>query len=201
MPLPFLPPITTLPALPSTEHSRVLGLLFEPSPTLTQLFNPLLSAKLFPSYDALISAVESQLREIAKSEDQADLVSLEDVLSSHPRLGEKKVDSAMSRAEQGAMEKASGGVEGGEEDERKRVEQETLIELNKEYEEKFPGLRYVYGPSISPSRVSKTNYAQSVCQWPTKTGDIRRYAETHCSRRYRGGASRSYTGLTTIKNM
>jgi 2-oxo-4-hydroxy-4-carboxy--5-ureidoimidazoline (OHCU) decarboxylase len=151
MSLPFLPPITTLPALPSAEHSRVLGLLFEPSPTLTQLFNPLLSAKLFPSYDALISAVGSQLREIAKSEDPTDLTSLEDVLSSHPRLGEKKVDSAMSRAEQSAMEKASGAAAGDDEEvERKRVEQETLIELNKEYEEKFPGLRYVYGPSISP---------------------------------------------------
>jgi len=33
--------------------------------------------------------------------------------------------------------------------ERKRVEQGTLIELNKEYEEKFPGLRYVYGPWIA----------------------------------------------------
>jgi 2-oxo-4-hydroxy-4-carboxy--5-ureidoimidazoline (OHCU) decarboxylase len=145
MALPFLPPTTTLPSLSSTEHTRILSLLFEPSPTLTKLFNPLLSAKLFPSYDALISAVGSQLRDLAKSKDQADLASLEDVLSSHPRLGEKKVDSAMSRAEQGAMEKASGGLRDadGEEEERKRVEQETLAELNREYEEKFPGLKYV----------------------------------------------------------
>ena len=52
-----------------------------------------------------------------------------EILSAHPRLGAKKVESAQSQAEQRSL--------GGKE------ERETLERLNEEYEEQFPGLRYV----------------------------------------------------------
>lgn len=63
---------------------------------------------------------------------------LEGILGSHPRLGEsspaaKEHMSELSRKEQANLNKSEG--EG---------EAEKLRMLNREYEEKFPGLRYVY---------------------------------------------------------
>ena len=52
-------------------------------------------------------------------------------MGAHPRLGEKKVDSEQSRAEQAQLNT------GGE------AEAEKLRALNEEYEKAFPGLRYV----------------------------------------------------------
>jgi hypothetical protein len=144
---PSLPDVSTVPSLPTPSQAEVLSLLFEPSPTLISRFTPLLSKQEFESYDSLISAVGYQLRELAESEDGQDRTALQDILSSHPRLGEKKVHSALSRMEQRAMEAAS--HTGPEPDEAKKLEeQETLRGLNEEYERTFPGLRYVYGVSI-----------------------------------------------------
>lgn len=56
---------------------------------------------------------------------------LHGILGSHPRLGAKKVESAQSQAEQAQLNQ--GGAE----------EAEKLKALNDEYEQKFPGLRYV----------------------------------------------------------
>jgi len=85
----------------------------------------------FPSYDILITAVNAQLAALAASDDDADVKKLSEILCSHPRLGEKKVDSEQSRKEQAQLQ------QGGEE------EREMLGRLNEEYEGKFPGLRYV----------------------------------------------------------
>lgn len=50
------------------------------------------------------------------------------------------------------MVAASGGEGGSEEERRKREEEaERLRRLNAEYEERFPGLRYVY-VSLHPRR-------------------------------------------------
>ena len=92
----------------------------------------------------MIGAVGDHFRRPADSKDEQNLVALEDILSSHPRLGEKKVDSAISRMEQQAMEKASAAGQEGD-GKSKLQEQETLRKLNEEYEKTFPGLRYVYG--------------------------------------------------------
>lgn len=53
-------------------------------------------------------------------------------MCSHPRLGEKKVESVsvLSRGEQEGLKEQEG-------------ESEQLAALNKEYEGRFPGLRYV----------------------------------------------------------
>ena len=53
------------------------------------------------------------------------------ILSSHPRLGAAKVESAQSAAEQAKLQ------QGSEEEGR------LLAELNQEYERVFPGLRFV----------------------------------------------------------
>lgn len=101
----------------------------------------MLRSATFPSYDILITAVNAQLAALAKSTDESDVKKLSEILCSHPRLGEKKVDSEQSRKEQAQLQA------GAEE------EKEKLASLNKEYEEKFPGLRYVYVKSPLSSRL------------------------------------------------
>jgi 2-oxo-4-hydroxy-4-carboxy--5-ureidoimidazoline (OHCU) decarboxylase len=82
----------------------------------------------------MVAAVGATLKHLAQNN---NLTTLDGILASHPRLGEKKVESALSRAEQAAMAKASAGTGDA------RREQEILGELNAKYEETFPGLRYV----------------------------------------------------------
>lgn len=126
-----LPSVTTLSHLPEDNLIQVLDLLFEPSPPLHALSLPVLKSTVFPAYDFLIVAVNAQLSALATSDDPKDVEKLSEILCSHPRLGEKKVESEQSRAEQAQLQK-------GAEEEKKQ-----LAALNKEYEEKFPGLRYV----------------------------------------------------------
>jgi 2-oxo-4-hydroxy-4-carboxy--5-ureidoimidazoline (OHCU) decarboxylase len=141
-----LPPISYLPSLPTTSRTKILDLLFEPSTALHTLSLPLTTpdsptARDFESYDDLIIAIGLQLTELAESTSTSDTEWLDKILGAHPRLGEKKVDSALSRGEQAAMNKASGGEGRSREDVEK--EQEILRALNEKYESKFPGLRYV----------------------------------------------------------
>ncbi|KAF1933156.1 uncharacterized protein M421DRAFT_603 [Didymella exigua CBS 183.55] len=126
-----LPPVSTLPHVSDSELTKVLDLLFEPSPPLNALTLPVLRSTTFPSYDVLITAANAQLKVLAGSDSPEDVEKLSEILCSHPRLGEKKVDSEQSRKEQAQLQ------QGAEE------EKEKLASLNKEYEEKFPGLRYV----------------------------------------------------------
>lgn len=126
-----LPPISTLPHASDSELTTVLDLLFEPSAPLTSLTLPVLRSTTFPSYPVLIAAVHTQLRSLAASPRPEDTATLSAILGSHPRLGEKKVESAQSRAEQAQLQT-------GAEDEK-----EKLAALNQEYEARFPGLRYV----------------------------------------------------------
>jgi 2-oxo-4-hydroxy-4-carboxy--5-ureidoimidazoline (OHCU) decarboxylase len=127
-----LPAINTLSHLPDADLTNVLDLLFEPSSPLQALSLPVLRSTTFPTYDTLIVAINAQLTALAQSDKSEDVDRLSEILCSHPRLGEKKVDSEQSRAEQAQLQK------GGEE------EKEQLAKLNQEYEDKFPGLRYVY---------------------------------------------------------
>lgn len=125
-----LPPIASLPHSPDPTLTHILDLLFEPSPPLHALSLPILRSTTFPSYETLIAAVNAQLSALAASDKPEDVATLSEILCSHPRLGEKKVDSEQSRKEQAQLQ-------GGEEEGRK------LKALNEEYEEAFPGLRYV----------------------------------------------------------
>lgn len=128
-----LPDVTTLSSLPGSAIITVLDLLFEPSEDLHTLALPTLRSITFASYPELIATIREQLLAIADNvnSDPEACQPLLSVLGSHPRLGAKKVDSAQSVAEQAQL---NNGPEG---------EAERLAALNKEYEEKFPGLRYV----------------------------------------------------------
>ena len=131
-----IPPISSLPTSSRATQEAVLSLLFEPSPALNDLAVPLLAEKSYATYSEMIDSVGDALQEL---DAKGNLSQLEEILSSHPRLGEKKVESALSRAEQAAMINA-GPVQGAEDTHK---EAETLRQLNKQYEEQFPGLRYV----------------------------------------------------------
>ncbi|KAJ4990119.1 OHCU decarboxylase [Stagonosporopsis vannaccii] len=140
-----LPPVSTLPHATDTQLTTVLDLLFEPSPPLNALTLPVLRSTTFPSYQVLITAVNAQLKALASSDSPADVEKLSEILCSHPRLGEKKVDSEQSRKEQAQLQ------QGAEE------EKEKLASLNREYEEKFPGLRYVVFVNGRPRPVIMEN--------------------------------------------
>ncbi|KAK2605744.1 hypothetical protein N8I77_008559 [Diaporthe amygdali] len=130
---PTLPDVTSLATLPEAEVLAILDLLFEPSDDLHTLALPTLRAITFASYPELIDTIRDQLHVIAQSvhSDSNARKPLHSILGSHPRLGEKKVHSAQSAAEQAQLQT---GPEG---------EAERLAALNSEYEAKFPGLRYV----------------------------------------------------------
>ncbi|KAK5199883.1 hypothetical protein LTR99_004679 [Exophiala xenobiotica] len=126
-----LPPIAELPTLDTEERAQVLDLLFEPCQQLHTLSVSSLRENTFSSYDELIEAVGKQLTELSESNLESDNKWLEAILSAHPRLGEKKVESEQSRKEQAQLNQGGEG------------EAATLAEMNRKYEETFPGLRYV----------------------------------------------------------
>ncbi|KAK3954541.1 Oxo-4-hydroxy-4-carboxy-5-ureidoimidazoline decarboxylase [Pseudoneurospora amorphoporcata] len=141
---PFLPSISSLPTLPDAALISTLDLLFEPSPELRALALPTLRTISFSSYPDLISTLGDELLAIANAvadpsvpeTEREDLEQpLHAILGSHPRLGEPKKEtlSAQSKKEQAHLNAA------GDSEEVK----EQLRALNREYEETFPGLRYV----------------------------------------------------------
>lgn len=169
-PVTKLPPAAHLSDLPDSERATILDLLFEPSPTLRSIFLPLTGFAKFFSYDDLIAAIGAKLLSLAESTNPEDIKDLEDVLSSHPRLGEKKVDSAMSKMEQAAMLQASAATStsaGSVDEEAKTKEAETLQQLNQDYEEAFPGLRYVVFVNGRPRTVIFENLRSRIAR-----GDI-----------------------------
>ncbi|KAL1874958.1 hypothetical protein Plec18167_005626 [Paecilomyces lecythidis] len=133
---PTLPPISSLQSLSQEDKFRILDTLFEPSPQLHTLMGPVLAHLSFSSYASLIGAVGGRMTALSAANSPQDKEILEGILGSHPRLGEsspaaKEHMSELSRKEQANLNKA------GEE------QAEKLRALNKEYEEKFPGMRYV----------------------------------------------------------
>lgn len=130
---PTLPDVTSLATLSDAELTAILDLLFEPNNDLHTLALPTLRAITFASYPELVDTIRDQLLVIAQSvhADPTARKPLHSILGSHPRLGEKKVHSSQSAAEQAQLQ--SGAEE----------EAERLAALNREYEAKFPGLRYV----------------------------------------------------------
>ncbi|ESZ95263.1 hypothetical protein SBOR_4375 [Sclerotinia borealis F-4128] len=126
-----IPPIARVPSLSTIERSSILDALFEPCTAFHTLSMDLLHTKTFESYNDLISSVGVQLIELSESPLPSDREWLDKILGSHPRLGEKKVDSLQSIAEQAQLN--TGPTE----------EAEKLMALNEEYEKTFPGLRYV----------------------------------------------------------
>lgn len=126
-----LPPITALSALPTIELATILDHLFEPSVPLHTLSVDLLRDQPFSSYDDLVAGIGMQLTHLAESTSTSDSEWLDSILAAHPRLGEKKIDSTQSKAEQAQLALGAGAG------------QDKLSELNALYERTFPGLRYV----------------------------------------------------------
>ncbi|KAM0430944.1 hypothetical protein ACHAPT_005578 [Fusarium lateritium] len=110
-----------------TEQVKILDLLFEPSPAIHSNLIPILKSAEYTSYSELIDACKTRLFSLAASNSSNPDPALLSILGSHPRLGAKKVESTQSAAEQANLQGQG----------------EELAKLNKEYEEKFPGLRYV----------------------------------------------------------
>lgn len=128
---PNLPKIRNLVACSTAERAQVLDILFEPSTQLHTLSVELLGREAFESYRDLIASIGVQLTDLAESNSPSDKEWLDVILGSHPRLGEKLVESAQSQAEQAQLK--SGNQE----------EVHQLATLNKEYEITFPGLIFV----------------------------------------------------------
>jgi len=127
-----LPAISSVPSLDAERRAQILDTLFEPCAQLHTLSVSVLRERSFQSYDELIAAVGAQLTELYNSRLESDSKWLDAILRAHPRLGEKKVDSEQSRREQAQLN------QGGAAEDADR-----LAELNRAYELKFPGLRYV----------------------------------------------------------
>jgi len=129
-----LPDISTLSSLEESSLTAILDLLFEPSRDLHALAVPTAKTITLGSYSEFIDTLRDELLAIQKAvhPDPAARKPLLAILGAHPRLGQKKVDSAQSAAEQAKLQAAEGSNEA-----------EALAALNEEYEERFPGLRYV----------------------------------------------------------
>lgn len=121
----MLPPIQTIHTLPVHDQTNILDNLFEPSPSIHDTLLPILNTE-HTTYLSLINACHKHLQTLTSP------TNLLSILGSHPRLGEKKITSAHSIAEQANLQRNSDHAQEGE-----------LVRLNAEYEDKFPGLRYV----------------------------------------------------------
>ncbi|CEJ58611.1 Putative WD repeat protein [Penicillium brasilianum] len=128
-----LPTLSSLPSQSQETQLRVLDTLFEPSPEIHQLMLPILANQTFNSYTSLIDAVGGRIFALAAP--NSDRTVLFGILGSHPRLGRAPANpehlSELSKKEQAQLNT------GAEE------QAEKLLALNAEYEEKFPGLRFV----------------------------------------------------------
>lgn len=128
-----LPAVDSLPSLTETAQIEVLDHLFEPCPTLTRFLLPRIFSVAYASYTAFIEAARGVLLTFLKEEEAKESVSpkIAEIISAHPRLGPSKDKlSSHSTSEQKSLQ---GSAE----------EAAKLAELNRLYEETFPGLRYV----------------------------------------------------------
>ncbi|KAB8234871.1 hypothetical protein ETB97_006367 [Aspergillus alliaceus] len=133
---PNLPLLSSLPSLPQDQQFQVLDTLFEPSPELHTLMAPVLANQIFSSYTSLIDAVGGRMSALSAANSPTDKAVLVGILGSHPRLGRAKVAQSEHLSELSRKEQAQLTTGAEEQAERLRL-------LNVEYEEKFPGLRFV----------------------------------------------------------
>lgn len=150
MSTPALPSISSLPSLPASDQLQALDTLFEPSAELHALVQPILSGQTFSTYDQLINAIQSQFFALATESTTAEKQTLYGILGSHPRLGAPSPAaqanlSELSRREQANLNSSNNTTTNGPSAADLAAQ---LASLNKEYEETYPGLRYVYGLSI-----------------------------------------------------
>jgi WD repeat-containing protein 44 len=150
-----LPPISAFSSLSTDQKIQILNTLFEPSSELHKLMLPVITHLTFSSYDSLIDAVHGRMQALSAPNSPQDKQVLYGILGSHPRLGEKKTLSSPSSADVAAaptkehmselsrQEQANinAGSAGTVPENEKQAEK--LHALNQEYENAFPGLRFV----------------------------------------------------------
>ncbi len=151
-----LPSVESVPSLSTTERAQILDLLFEPSAQLHTLSVELLQEQSFSSYHDLVASIGVQLSQLSESSSTSDTAWLEDILGSHPRLGEQKIASTQSQAEQAQLQGTY-------------QETEHLQRLNEEYERKFTGLRYVVFVNGRSRPVIMEDMRQRIAQSDLKT--------------------------------
>ncbi|KAL4887439.1 Oxo-4-hydroxy-4-carboxy-5-ureidoimidazoline decarboxylase [Aspergillus karnatakaensis] len=133
---PSLPPPSSLKDLPQEQQFQALDTLFESSPELHTLMAPVLAGQTFSSYSSLIDAVGGRMSALSAANSPTDKDILVGILGSHPRLGQPKTAAVEHLSELSKKEQANLNTGAGEQAEQLRV-------LNAEYEDKFPGLRFV----------------------------------------------------------
>ncbi|KAL3464176.1 Oxo-4-hydroxy-4-carboxy-5-ureidoimidazoline decarboxylase [Aspergillus heterothallicus] len=131
-----LPPASTIKELPQERQFQALDTLFESSPELHTLMAPVLSGQTFSSYPSLIDAVGGRMSALSAANSPTDRDILVGILGSHPRLGQPKTAAPENLSELSKKEQAQLNTGAEEQAEKLRL-------LNAEYEEKFPGLRFV----------------------------------------------------------
>ncbi|KAG5358902.1 putative allantoinase 1 [Yarrowia sp. E02] len=125
-----LPAIETVPDLSLEQQELLLDHLFEPCATLKKIVTEKVIKQKCQSYNELIENVRKELVELLSACDDSD-PRINKIIGAHPRLGAQKVDSSHSQEEQKSLQAASA------------EEGQKLLELNRKYEETFPGLIYV----------------------------------------------------------
>jgi 2-oxo-4-hydroxy-4-carboxy--5-ureidoimidazoline (OHCU) decarboxylase len=156
-----LPPILDFHTYLDLQQTDVLDTLFEPSPAIHDNLLPVIRTAEYSSWNELIDACQIRLLALATSSEESNPdPTLLSILGSHPRLGEKKIESAHSAAEQANIQNDTNEAQAQE-----------LARLNREYEETFPGLRYVVfvngrgRPEIMEdmkSRIARGDYIKEV---------------------------------------
>ena len=161
MTLSKLPPVQELHTSSDDVQLEVLDALFEPSPAIHETLLPIIKTGAYTSWPHLIDSCHIQLRSLVSSGSSSSIdPSLLSVLGSHPRLGEKKIESQHSVAEQANLQKNS-----------TTAQEEQLAQLNRQYEDTFPGLRFVVfvngrgRPEIMDvmrARIAREDYSKEV---------------------------------------
>ncbi|CAK9437830.1 uncharacterized protein LODBEIA_P22080 [Lodderomyces beijingensis] len=137
-----LPPIEEFQAQTPEQQKQTFDNLFEPCSSLSWFIQTyvLNRPRTFTTYGDFIELVRSELldflemQEFAKSRTNREVSPLvAEIIAAHPRLG---VPKTTSLSEHSSAEQKNLG--GGSDEMRQR-----LVELNAQYEARFPGLRYV----------------------------------------------------------
>jgi 2-oxo-4-hydroxy-4-carboxy--5-ureidoimidazoline (OHCU) decarboxylase len=145
-----LPPSSTIKDLPQEQQFRTLDTLFESSPELHTLMAPVLAGQSFSSYPSLIDAVGGRMSALSAAKSPTDRDILVGILGSHPRLGQRKSAAPEHLSELSKQEQSQLNTGAEEQAEKLRL-------LNAEYEDKFPGLRFVYAirrPAVTRFRLT-----------------------------------------------
>lgn len=143
---PNFPSLSVLASLSENEQFRVLDTLFEPSSELHTLMSPSLKSGHFSTYTELADSVGSQLKSLSMSQSSTDKQILMKILGSHPRLGRPPPTSNSDNNKMAAepLSELSRKEQKNLNTTTPDKQAELLSLLNHEYEQKFPGLRFVY---------------------------------------------------------